>query len=467
MMIPVPVIAIFDIGKTNKKFFLLDEGYSIVLERSTPFEEISDEDGDPCDDIDRLSAWVIASLTEALQLRQFDIKAVNFSAYGASFVYIDEQGKVVAPLYNYLKAYPENIKQELYDRYGGEEQISCETASPVLGSLNSGMQLYRIMKEKPALYNRIQYALHLPQYISYIITRQPCSDITSIGCHTQLWNFQKKDYHQWVKEEGILAKLPPLFPSGKAVKLTFNEKGLKLGTGIHYSSAALIPYLAVFTEPFILLSTGTWCISLNPFNDTPLTRDELQQDCLCYMEYMGRPVKASRLFAGYEHELQVKRLAAHFNETVDHYKEIKYDPAIIESLQKENAFHETGNNKEKVLHASGFANRDLNAFNNYQSAYHCLLLDIIRQQYYSTQLIIAGSTVNRIFVDGGFSNNTVYMHLLAAAFPEMEVYAASVAQATAMGAALAIHAEWNSLSIPADMVKLKFYKVAGLPDMIS
>ena len=45
------------------------------------------------------------------------------------------------------------------------------------------------------------------------------------------------------------------------------------------------------------------------------------------------------------------------------------------------------------------------------------------------------SDVNRIFVDGGFSNNTVYMHLLAIAFPNLEVYAASVAQATAMGAA--------------------------------
>ena len=58
------------------------------------------------------------------------------------------------------------------------------------------------------------------------------------------------------------------------------------------------------------------------------------------------------------------------------------------------------------------------------------------------------------------------MHLLAMAFPEMEVYAASVAQATAMGAALAIHSDWNTLPVPADMVKLKYYKIAGLLNMI-
>jgi sugar (pentulose or hexulose) kinase len=52
------VIAIFDVGKTNKKFFLIDEGYNIVLERSTLFTEITDEDGDTCDDVQLLTKWI-------------------------------------------------------------------------------------------------------------------------------------------------------------------------------------------------------------------------------------------------------------------------------------------------------------------------------------------------------------------------------------------------------------------------
>ncbi|MFI5133099.1 MAG: FGGY family carbohydrate kinase, partial [Chitinophagales bacterium] len=95
----IPVIAIFDIGKTNKKFFLIDETYNIVMERSVPFDEISDEDGDACDDVNLLTQWVIETLTEVLGVKEFDVKAVNFSAYGASFVYIGENGKVIAPLY--------------------------------------------------------------------------------------------------------------------------------------------------------------------------------------------------------------------------------------------------------------------------------------------------------------------------------------------------------------------------------
>ena len=225
---------------------------------------------------------------------------------------------------------------------------------------------------------------------------------------------------------------------------------------MHDSSAALIPYLRVFTELFILISTGTWCISLNPFNETPLTNAELKEDCLCYMEYQGKPVKASRLFAGYEHEQEIKRIAAHFNTPAEFYREIKYDASVITALQKSYDFDHININR------SNFRNRQLSGFKNYNEAYHCLMLDIIQQQYHSTSLVIKGSNVNRIFVDGGFSNNSIYMHLLALAFPHMEVYAASVAQATAMGAALAIHPDWNTLPVPADMVKLKYYKITNI-----
>jgi hypothetical protein len=45
---PVPVIAVFDIGRTNKKIFLFDESYHIRYERETHLEEIKDEDGPGC-----------------------------------------------------------------------------------------------------------------------------------------------------------------------------------------------------------------------------------------------------------------------------------------------------------------------------------------------------------------------------------------------------------------------------------
>ena len=189
-----PVIAIFDIGKTNKKLFLFDEDYGIVYERLARLPEITDEDGFPCEDVDALSKWVAGRLKEASGQKEFAIKAVNFSGYGASLVYVDGKGKPLSPLYNYLKPYPEDLSNELYAKYGGQEQFCIDTASPALGSLNSGLQLYRLKKEQPAVFEKLKYALHLPQYISYLVSDEFVNDITGIGCHTAMWNFQKKNY---------------------------------------------------------------------------------------------------------------------------------------------------------------------------------------------------------------------------------------------------------------------------------
>jgi hypothetical protein len=56
--------------------------------------------------------------------------------------------------------------------------------------------------------------------------------------------------------------------------------------------------------------------------------------------------------------------------------------------------------------------------------------------------------------------NAIYMNLLAAAFPGLEVFAASMAQATALGTALAIHSSWNKAALPTDLIGLKFYSGA-------
>ena len=257
-------------------------------------------------------------------------------------------------------------------------------------------------------------------------------------------------------DEAVDAKFPPVLRSDAALDCTIDGKGIKCGIGLHDSSAALVPYLRSFTEPFILISTGTWCISLNPFNSEPLTVDELQQDCLCYLEYQRRPVKASRLFAGNEHEIQTKRIAAHFQVQEDFYTTVSFEQDIYRQL----CLSEEKTSTAVNLQSSAFVNRDLSAFSSLSEAYHQLIFDIMKQQQHSTSLVLSQHPPSRIFVDGGFARNPLYMHMLAYSFPAMEVYAASVSQASAMGAALAIHREWNSRTIPGDMVDLKYYTVA-------
>jgi sugar (pentulose or hexulose) kinase len=426
-------IAIFDIGKTNKKLFLFDEAYNLVYEQSIQIPEIKDEDGDTCDDLEALTDWVKNSFGELVQNPKFNVKALNFSGFGASFVHLGKNGKPVAPLYSYLKPFPADLKQKFYAAYGDEQTIARQTTSPDLGNLNSAMQIFMLKYARPHVFTDIAVSMHLPQYLSSIFTGHYFSDITSVGCHTRLWDFEKGRYHDWVLQEKLTDILAPIAPSDSVIEVVVKSKKIQCGIGLHDSSAALIPYLQNFSEPFVLISTGTWCISLNPFNQEPLTDDELRQDCLCYLSYQGKSVKASRLFSGHEHEQQTKRLAAHFQKPENAYVAVKFNPHMLQGT-------------------APFAD-NLSSCDSYDRAYHALILSLVQKQVVSTNLVLGQSPIKKLFVDGGFSKNPIFMSLLANAYPKTEVYAASMAQASALGSALAIHRHWNSRPTPDNLIE--------------
>lgn len=425
---------IFDIGKTNKKVFVFDSSYTIIYEESHRISEITDEDGDPCDDLSSLIEWVTSTATNILSRGDLKIGAINFSSFGASFVHINELGKPILPLYSYLKPLSPKIKSKFFNDYGGEEKVSRESASPVLDSLNSGLQLYRLKYEK-SLTEKPGYSLHLPQFLSYLITRKVYSEITSIGCHTMLWNFEKDDYHEWVVAEGVIKRLAPIYPSTQLLDADRQWGHVKAGVGLHDSSSAIIPYLLTFRDPFILISTGTWAISLNPFNSAALTSWELKKDCLSFLSYKKKQVKASRFFAGHEHEENEKRIAEFFSKGNRYYDNVLFSEEIVEYLKA----HFTQDKRSEFEPGScRFAERNPGDFRSYEEAYHQLMLDIVHLQILSTKLVLFQTGIKKIFVDGGFSKNQIYMNLLARGFPDYEVYAASVAQASALGAALAM-----------------------------
>jgi len=454
MMPRVPVIAIFDIGKTNKKAFLFNEEYKIVFEKTESYDEIPDEDGFPAEDGERLKKFIFSTLELINAKTDVEIKAINFSTFGATLAYVGYNGEQAGPIYSYLKPIPPQIKRRFYESYAGESELSFRTASPVLDSLNSGVMLYRVKYDKPALFGRLKFALHLPQYASYLLTRKCFSDMTSIGCHTCMWDFQTAAYHEWLTKEGVLPKLAPIMPGNHIENVVLNERQYQVGIGLHDSSSALIPYFKNFTDRFVLISTGTWSISMNPFNNSALTKDELEHDCLCFLSYQGKPVKASRLFAGREHDEQTKRLAVHFHKDPAYFRGLHYDPSLVAKITIESGVN-SGGMSNAMLNSSNFSARSVDEFETCEQAYHQLISDIVAQQVFSTNLVIGSEKIKNILVDGGFANNDVYMNLLAAAYSNYDVYAADVPQASALGAALILHDHFNSSPIPGDLVSLK------------
>ena len=296
------VTAVFDIGKTNKKLFVFDTGYQIVFEKQVCLPETVDEDGEPCEDLSALTDFIWQSLAGLARSRVFDLKAVNFSAYGASLVYIGEDGKRLTPVYSYLKPYPEELSRRFFATHGDQSLLSRKSACQLEGSINAGLQLYRLKSERPDIFERTARVLFLPQYLRFLFTGEAYAEMTSIGCHTGMWDFEEKRWQSWLKREGIQEKLPPIAPAGKMTPVQLEGKKLSVGVGLHDSSSALAAYQASCREPFTLISTGTWCVSLNPFARELLTAEELNTGCLCYLDAAGQPVKASRRMLGRKYE---------------------------------------------------------------------------------------------------------------------------------------------------------------------
>lgn len=436
----IPVTAVFDIGKTNKKFFLFDEDLKEVFNTYTRFDPIPDEDGFDSEAILPLRDWMIQTFLDALNSAEFEIKKLNFSGHGASFVHTDGSGEPVTPLYDYLKPYPEELLEKFYQENGGKMAFCQQTSSPPLAMLNSGLQIYFLKHAKPEYFKNVKYCLHLPQYLSSIFTGQLVSDYTSIGCHTGLWDFEKMDYHDWVKKEGIEPLLPPILAGDTLLKTKPELGSIPCGIGVHDSSGALLPYLEQEKEPFALLSTGTWAISINPFNKTPLSESELTKDCLQFLSISGQPIKISRLFIGEEHKYQVDEMYAHWNLPLGTYKKMKFDRAAFEkvgsSRQKRIGFHYL---KPQDYGLERARQTDWSSFTDFEEAYYTFIHELTDIQVASLQLVLDGAPVQRIFVDGGFNANSIFLEMLRIKLPDHEIIPSDFPNGSALGAAMLVN----------------------------
>ncbi len=441
------VTAVFDIGKTNKKFFLFDKDYKEVYKNYTRFPEIMDDDGFPCDDLEAITDWVKSSIKEVFDQGIFEVKAINFSTYGASFVHIDKSGNPVTPLYNYLKPYPEELLTEFYKKHGDQRTFARETASPQLGMLNSGMQLYWLKQTKPEIFSKIRWSLHFPQYLSFVLTGIPVSEFTSIGCHTNLWDFDKNDYHNWVFEEGIDMLLPPVISTQTSINTKIYGKQVKVGVGIHDSSSALLPYLRADKKPFLLISTGTWSISLNPFDEGILTDEELRKDCLKFLRVNGNPVKAARLFLGNEYKLQSDKLQEYYEMPEGSHKTVLFNEDIYNQLQteKKRYFHFESIDLERDQPEKS----NYEKFASFEEAYHQLMIELVDLQVDAVKRAMGDTVVRKLYIDGGFADNDLYVKMLSLNFPDLKLRTTQSPLGSSLGA---------SIVISNDEIKKKFLK---------
>ncbi len=155
---------------------------------------------------------------------------------------------------------------------------------------------------------------------------------------------------------------------------------------------------------------------MNPFNDLPLTDTELEADCLCYLTHEGRQVKSSRLHIGPLHEALCEKLSVRFSISPDQLTQLRFDAGL--------------------LHAEAPVTTD--DASDYAAAYHKGMSPLVDMQIRQLQRVIEHTSVTRIYVDGGFARNEVFMGMLSARLPALTVQAAEMPQASALGAAIGL-----------------------------
>ncbi len=255
-----PVIVIFDIGKTNKKCMVYDADYEVVYSAFFDTPAVQDAEGFPTEDLEALKSAMDAQLRIVLGDASLDLRAINFTTYGATIVNTDAEGKVVHPLWDYLRPYDAGVMASFERDHGHSGDVYAQTASPSLGNLNTGLQLYLLKHTDSNTFSRIAHSTWLPQYLSGLYTGSMFSESTSIGCHTLCWDFRRKAFAAWTSAEHIDRLFPPMRLAAEPLRTDFEGHSLIVGIGMHDSSSALLPYLRSIEQPFMLLSTGPWSI---------------------------------------------------------------------------------------------------------------------------------------------------------------------------------------------------------------
>ena len=297
-------IAVIDIGKTNAKLALVDLDSLIELAVRTTPNRVLPGPPWPHFDADALWAFLLAGLRDLHAAHRID--AIAVTTHGAAAALIAADGSLAAPILDYEHPGPDDTAAE----YDALRPPFTETGSPrLLMGLNLGAQLHWQSLADPGLAARTAHVLPLPQYWAFRLTGVPAADVTSLGCHTDLWNPTARTFSTLRDRLSLADGIPvPRLPGdmlGPVLPAVAAATGLGPGTpvtcGIHDSNASLLPHLLSRKPPFAVVSTGTWVICM-VIGGRPVTLDPAR-DTLVNVNALGDPVPSARFMGGREFDL--------------------------------------------------------------------------------------------------------------------------------------------------------------------
>lgn len=300
---------VVDLGKTLSKISLWDRSGRLI-DRRVRSNQLVMTDGLRRLDVDGIGEWAVETLGT---FAGHPVERIIPVGHGAGVVAISK-GKVAFPPLDYEQPIPNDIMS----KYRLERDAFLETGSPALpDGLNLGSQLYWLEQLYPGEMAR---ATLMPwaQYWAWFLTGRPVSEVTSLGCHSDLWCPAKRGFSSLARRFGWAERFAPIVSAADTVgtllpalaKHTGLSPNVEVLAGLHDSNAALLAargFPEISDNEATILSTGTWFVAMRLPNKTLDTAHIPEnRDCLINVDAFGRSVPSSRFMGGREIEALIE-----------------------------------------------------------------------------------------------------------------------------------------------------------------
>jgi len=435
---------VIDIGKSNARMFLLDEAGTVVERHSRSNASVASALDYPALDVHGLHNWMQSSLRASSQAQRC-ARAVCVT-HGAAFVALDGEGLAWEPLdYEFAAVSAHSANDADFQAAQIDFHNTLSPELPV--GLNAARQLHWMQTAHPAVWSRTQTLLPYPQYWAWLLSGVACSEVSSLGCHTHLWDPAAADFSKLAQLKGWAKLFAPMRRAWDVLGTLGAERSATWGlpaacqvhVGAHDSNACLAGYLhsnlmqTDGDEALTVVSSGTWTVLMAP--GAPINGLVAERDMLGNVDVSGRLTPTARFMGGREFAAIAQGADAHaasigaLRSLVD--KPIFALPSFAHQggpfVGRVGALQQHGRNLSPHEHCQlGSAERATLA------AVYCAQLCAWLVHYLWAD---SGTVRSRIVVEGPLAQNPIFMHVLQTLAPDSTCLASAGAlEGTARGA---------------------------------
>ena len=440
----MPTIAVLDIGKTNIKLVLFDGKGHVLWQKAQANRPLTDGPY-PHADVEGIWAFMLAALHEAHAAHKIDV--IVPTTHGATGALVNDDGLVLPVMdYEFTRL------NAIAPLYAPIRPDFAQSYSPDLPTgLNLGRQLAWQIWHHAEAAEQARFLLTYPQYWLWRLTGALASEITSLGCHTDLWLPNAGRSSSLADTLDLTRRMPPLAPAwaemGRLKPEICRLTGLDavpVLCGIHDSNAALLPYLLTRKAPFTVLSTGTWVILMAVGH--ALDHLHAEDDMMANIDATGRPTACARYMGGRE------------------YGEIsgdcttEPDARAAEILMAQGVFALPAFSPHGGPYASRKGSITGTLPPETRSSLATLYCALMSDHILSKMGVCTGD----IIIDGSFARNALFCGVLAQLRPAQTVFCAADQAGTARGAAMLVH--WPNSRFEVEIAPVTVANLAGLAD---